>query len=779
MNELIKFPDEFAPAEEKKTEGYGLAYAKALGNIHFQQNGIFETRLAQIRRLRKYAEGTQSTDKYKDWFQLKDGDTSWMNLDFLPPAIIPKFLDIKLGQLISNRYKVTCTPIDAESATIVEEERNRIYANMLLKPIDDKLKEATGLSVIGDGEFVPADEDEFNIYMSMSFKPSLSMAIEEAVDFVMYNNDWNKIEKKLIRDLLVNKAACTRTYFDHNKDIRIAYVDIEKFICPYSQNDNFKDISYAGVVEYVTIQDIAEQNKNLTEDQLKEIAKKCAGQYGNANWNTMWDTYYPAKDFTGREWNNFKVRVLNFEFLSTNTVKYTITKKNGNEYFDKKRSDYTLPTNNKNEKELIANRVKQRYEGRWIVGTDYMLSYKMSENMQFPKVKGTYHPETELSYKFIMPNAYEMVNQSLVERMIPFADQIVFAHLKMQQVLAFISPEGNAIDMSSLEEIQLGKGKDDKMSPLEIYQMFRQTGSFPYSSLRADGSQINRPPIEPIRNEVSGKINSLIQMYEYNLKMLRDVTGINEVADASAPSSNALVGTSQIALAQAGNATKELQYNFLDLAERVAKDVVLKIQDVIDDDGEISGYYNAIGEEAIRTIQLSKKSHNGEIISLAEFGIKIELLPDDIEKQELNQLISVGLQNGDIRLEDAIMIREQLKSNVKKAAQMLILRKKKYAEEKQKESAALQEQNAQVQAQSGQAVAQAQAEADKVLTQNKAMLLEQEYKLKMELSAQEHIQKLSEIALQNKGKEVVAEKTHEGNLAHTAYKDAITPREVG
>lgn len=779
-SQIYAFPNPMASAEEKATKEYGLAYAKALYNQYVSDNSLFVERMSKYRLARKYAEGQQSMDKYKDLMGLKDGETSYLNLDFTPVPVIPKFLDIKIGQLLNQSYRYTCTPLNGTAKTEEDDKMGELFTNMFLKNsgVADALEGMTGVPVVPKNSYIPKDDDDAKIHMAMNFKNAVAMDMEEALEFVMYNNNWRNIERKLVRDAIVLKLECGRTKIKSNGDIAIEYLDPVRMVIPYNQNDDFSSIPHAGYIPEITIQDLAIQAPELTDKELYDIAKLYAGsKYGNPEWNTSWnwsDTYYPmAVLFRTRPYDNFKIRILDFEFLTIVNNKWLETKKNGKTFLDKKKSTYELDRDkSKNQKELIEKRVKVRYQGVWVVGSEYMYGYKMAENMQFPKKNGVYMPETSLSFKIRMPNAYEMVNQSLVQRMIPFADQIQLCHLKMQQILGAIKPIGVAIDISGLENVMKAMGNSEAIKPQDLTKMYLQTGSYVFSSQRPDGSIINGKPIEQLQNGVRGEIEAIIAAYNYNLNMIRDVTGINEVVDASAPASGALNGTSQLAVQASNNATKELLECHLDLVEDIAKDVALKIQDVLENEGEISGFYKSIGESAVKTIKLSKE--NGRNIPLNEWGIKIQLLPDEYERQSLQAKVNLALQTQTLRLEDAIMVEEIMKSNVKLAAQYLILRTKKYQEEKQQESMMLQQQNAEVQSQSAEAATQAQMQADQQLNQDKAAMLQLEYKLKGDLSAQEHQQTLEEIALKNQGSVKVAEKSHEGKLGIEAFKSATS-----
>lgn len=779
IKDIYNFPSPFATDAQKRDKKFGLEYARALYQMYVQDNNLYSERINRYRIDRKYAEGMQSCEKYKDRMNLKEGDSSWLNLDFTPPPIIPKFLDIKIGQLTGQLYKIMCTPINADAKVDQDWMMDELYAKMFLKQTGAlDIQKQTGVPMSAPGEYIPEDDDEAKLHFQMNFKSAFSMDLELAVDFVMYNNGWPEIERKLIRDLLVIKICAARSKFDINLDIVLDYLDPVKMVIPYSDNDNFNDMTHCGIVEECSIHDLAQMNAKLptdqrfTENDLKNIAKQFANQYGNPQWNNDWNgTYYAMLELYGRrKYDNFKVKYLDFEFLTTSVKKWLFTEKKGRMFYDKKADTYETPEGSDN-KEVVAERYKVRYEGKWIVGTEHIFDYKLSENMQFEQEDGIYAPQTSLSFKIIAPNIYEMVNQSMVERMIPFADQITLAHLKMQQITGSIKPIGIAVDISGLDEVMKGMG-EGKFKPEDITKMYNQTGSFVYASQRSDGSIINGKPIEQLTNGVGNEVTTLITVYNHGIQQIRDVTGINEVADASSPDPKMPVGTSQMALSASSNVTKELQACYFGLIERIGKDVVMKIQDALEIGKEIKGFMKAIGNEAVSIIRLSKDSESGKHIMANQFGIKVELLSDGGDRQSLTNKINIALQSQEIRLEDAIFIEEIIKSNVKLAAQTLILRKKQYDKEKKEDQKQAIELNGKTQQESATKAIQEKAQAEMQVMEKQKELLAFKAQLEEKAEAQKHQNTMEEIALKNQGAVQVESTRHEGKVLHTAFDNA-------
>jgi hypothetical protein len=365
-----------------------------------------------------------------------------------------------------------------------------------------------------------------------------------------------------------------------------------------------------------------------------------------------------------------------------------------------------------------------------------------------------------------------MENKSLVEKMIPFADQMQLVHLKIQQLLGKARPPGLAVDVSGLSNVLKGMGEDG-WKPLDIQNMYDQLGTYYFSSVRDDGTPIaNSQPIQELQNGIGSDLERLIGIYNYNLNEIRNVTGVNEVRDASAPDKDSLVGVDKLRLAASNNATRTVNDSYLRLVEQTAKDLSLMIQDNIENGIGIEGYYTAIGEQKVKTIKIT-----GKDVSLAEIGIKIEALPDEEEKMYIEQNIQASLSAQELRLEDAIVIRRVAKTSVKLAEQVMLLRRKKYQEEKMMEAQNAAQANAQQQAMAAQQKAQADMAKAQADAQAKMAVLEKEYSLKQQLAAQEHEQEMKQIALENEYKNEQIIMASQENFKNTQLsKEAPQPK---
>jgi hypothetical protein len=314
---------------------------------------------------------------------------------------------------------------------------------------------------------------------------------------------------------------------------------------------------------------------------------------------------------------------------------------------------------------------------------------------------------------------------------------------------------------------------EDGWKPLDIQNMFDQLGTYYFSSLRDDGTPItNNQIIQELENGIGRDMERLVGIYNHYLNEIRSVTGINEARDASAPDKDSLVGVEKLRLAASNNATRTINYAYLRLIEQTAKDLCLMIQDNIENGHAIEGYYNAIGEQKVKTIKILDKG-----VSLAEIGIAIDALPDEEEKMYIEQNIQSSLASKELRIEDATVIRRVAKTNVKLAEQVMLLRRRKYQEEQMMQAQSQAQANAEQQAMAAQQAAQAKMMEEQAAAQAKLAILEKEYALKKELSAQDHEEKMKEIALENEYKNEQIIMASQENFKNTQLsKEAPQPK---
>ena len=764
--EEVGFPSEFVPTSVKESKEYGIKYFKAVYSRYYNQGGFYSQTNNRYVINRKYAEGLQSVDKYKNLLDM-EGDTAYINLDYSIIKVIPKYVDLLVGEMINHKYKIECNAIDPESRTSKDDERNKLKANLELKDFHNMLKAKTGIkTMIPDGEMIPESKEEIDLHMDLNFKQDTEIAMEEALDFVFSNNKWDEVARKIYRDMIVLKRAAARCFYDENHNISIRYVDPVNLILPFTDKDDYEDIKYAGEILQMEIHQLRRLSRGeLSEEDLFKIAKSHSNRNGNRAWSygNSYQRYYNNYGVSNvgsiTEYDDFTVSVLDCEFHSIDTNTY-VSKTNdfGGFYYEEKKSP------GKSKGETTEKGIDNVYAGYWVIGTDYTFSYGKRKDQPRQKTAGAYSPDTDLSFIIYSPDQYDMENASLVERMIPHADNIQIIALKIQNLVAKLTPPGISVDVGALKDVLLGKGRDSA-SPLELQELYQQTGVYYYNGEGEDGMPMNRQPIKEIKNSIGNALQEMIGLYNYHKQQIRDVTGINELREASSLDKDAPVRTQELSLDASRNSTRVIQGAYLNIYQRAAVMSTLMIQDMSESKNGLEGFFNAIGKNSVEVLK------EGNDISMAEFGINVEALPTEEDQVQLNRDIERALQTQDIRLEDSITVRSI--PNIKLANQFLVLTKKQYSKEKQEEAAAASQQNALIQKESAMAAAQ----GDLMKIQAESAAEAEQIKLKAELedanAQKQHERKMKEIALQNEYKSIHIEQAEEGNFKSTALSKTM------
>ena len=720
------FPSQAVSDVEKSSNEYGLQVARAIEAEWFKRDsGSDRYYDMQMRNheLRLYARGEQSIQKYKDELSI-NGDLSYLNLDWKPVPIIPKFVDIVVNGINERLYDIKAFSIDALSAKKRTDYIEAMLEDMKFKSFKSNVQQQTGINTFNnDPEKLPENEEELSVHMQLDYKQSIEIAEEEAISNVMQLNKFDLIKKRLDYDLTVLGIAATKNSFNTAEGIKLEYIDPTNLVYSYSESPYFDDLYYVGEVRRIQLKDLAKQFPDLTTEQLEDIEKK----YESATYDRY--VYYP-QDTNEKGY----VNVLYFEYKTFNHQVYKVKQNaSGGDKALKKDDTFNPPKDSRARFERVSRQIEVLYSGTKIIGHDVLLEWKMCENMTRPKSDIT---KVGMSYNIVSPRMYKGRPESLVSRMITFADMIQLTHLKLQQVMSKIVPDGVYLDADGLAEIDLGNGTN--YNPQEALNMYFQTGSVIGRSMTQDGDfNQGRTPIQELRSSGGqGKISSLIQSYNYYLQMMRDVTGLNEARDGSMPDKASLVGLQKLAAANSNTATRHILQAGVYLALKTAESVSLRISDVLEYSNTKNQFILSLGRFNVGTLSQVSDLH------LHDFGIFLELAPDEEEKQRLENNIQMALQQQRINLEDAIDIREI--KNLKLANQLLKVRqKKKFEQDRQ-----IQQQNIQAQTESNAQAAQAasaaemqkeQALAETKISINQAQLefdikkMEREAQIKMQL----------------------------------------------
>ena len=713
------FPDQVVPDVEKASYEYGLQVGRAIESEWFRNDrgwyDRFNTNYNNFHRLRLYARGEQSIQKYKDELSI-NGDLSYLNLDWKPVPVIPKFVDIVVNGMSQRSYDIKAVAQDPTSIQKRTKYAENILVDINAKQYLDKVKQVTGMNLFfnKDQENAPIDEEELELHMQMDYKQSIEVAEEEVINNILAKNKYDLTRRRLNQDLTILGIAATKTSFNRSEGVTVDYVDPSSLVYSYSEDPNFEDIYYVGEVKPISLPELKKQFPNLTSSDLEEIQKYPGNQNYTRNWSGRYD------DDT--------VQVLYFEYKTyTNQVFKIKQTASGLEKALEKQDTFIDAPEGDNFKKAFRS-IEVLYSGAKILGHEKMLEWKMAENMTRPNADTV---KVNMNYNIVAPRLYKGRIESIVSRITGFADMIQLTHLKLQQVMSRIVPDGVYMDIDGLAEVDLGNGTN--YNPAEALNMYFQTGSLVGRSMTQDGGMNpGKVPIQELSTSNGmGKIQSLIQTYEYYLKMIRDVTGLNEARDGTLPDKQSLVGLQKLAAANSNVATRHVLQASLYLTLRTCENISLRVADALMFPMTKQSLMSSISRYNVGTLE----ELSG--LNIHDFGIFLELEPDEEQRQILEQNIQIALQAGQIGLEDAIDIREV--ANLKLANQMLKKRRKdKAAREQQAQQANMQAQ-AQSNAQLAEQAALAETQKQQVLTEQKVQLENAKSQLeikKMEMEAQ-------------------------------------------
>ena len=720
------FPDPLAPSEVKQGREYGLKYAKSIyqqwGKID-QQNSVYGNRKKTFEKNRRYANGTQDTAIYRSLLTSLDpnnGDGSMLNLDFTPVPILPKFVRIVVNKILSLNPYPNLEAVDPISSSEKDTDRRKLEMMIAAKNQLRKIEDKTGVVVGMDSNTIPDTLEEAEIFIGNNIKSSSEIAAQIATNLTLEWNDFNEsILRRCVNDLAVLGMSVVKRDNDPQYGLKTSYVDPINFVHSFTEDPNFSDLVYAGHVRHIPIQELKRMaGDQFTEEDYKKIAQQAQKKYGYDAAKLNQSSYDRVNNVSRFGYDEYMIEVLDFEFMSVDCEYYESKEsKYGNVGFYSKGENYKAPQNSVFNREVMKLENASVYGGCYILGTDFLFNYGKKNNI--PK---NIHDisRTNLSYSVCATNILDMMPKSMVDSCIGFADQLQLTHLKIQQAVAKAKPDGIIIDIEGLENVQLGKGGE--LQPLDLHDIYEQTGVFYYRSKNPEGGFQN-PPIREIGNSIRN-INELIGLYNHYLRMIRDATGINEVMDASSPKADALVGVRQQALSAANNAIYDITNSSMVLYKKVCSDIVKCVQVIHPDSVLYRIYENAIGKENMGVLSSFRN------LAMYNFGVRVVKEMEEAERQYLEQNIQVALAQKEIDLEDAIAVR-QLK-DINQAERLLIVRRKKRMAQQQQ----IAMQNSQQQAQIQQQSAQATSEAKQQEMQLEAQLKAQELQLKAQLEAQ-------------------------------------------
>ena len=732
----ISFPSQTASDAEKASEEYGLRIGQSIQYEWFRRDGAscrYYNQWVEFHKLRLYARGEQPIGKYKSELAV-DGDMSYLNLDWTPVPIIPKFVDIVVNGMHDRMFKVQAYAIDPLSAEKRASFQRNVETDMVSKDFLMQTKDEFGIDGFNvSPDELPENDEELSLYMQLKYKPAIEIAEEEAIQTILDENFYDETRKRMDYDITVVGMGICKHEFLPGDGVRVEYVDPANVVYSYTEDPYFRDCFYWGEVKQVPITELYKIKPNITKEEVNTIQ-----QYA-----TAWYDYYGiTRQYRDDLFSRDVVTLLYYNYKTTKKFVYKKkTTASGGDKVIRKDDTFNPPTEEERYSK-IEKTIDVWYEGILVMGSNYLLKWDLSKNMVRPKSASQYAMP---NYVAVAPRMYKGIIESLTRRMITFADLIQMTHLKLQQVLSRIVPDGVYIDADGLNEVNLGG--NNAYNPNEALKMYFQTGSVVGRSYTQEGEYNHgRVPIQELNsNSGQSKIAALVSTYNHYLDMLRGVTGLNEARDASTPDPKSLVGVQKLAALNSNTATRHILEGSLNITKRLSEALTCRIADILE--------YAEFRERFVGQVGKYNSSLLEDIkdLYIYDFAIFIKVSPDEEEKAKLEENIQMALQRDSITLEDAIDIRQV--GNLKLANELLKVKRKQKQNADQQREDQIQQQQSEQQMQIQQA--SAQAEMQKVQTEIQA---------KMQLAQAETQGKIAQLTAEAELKEKLMEKEFEFNM---------------
>lgn len=685
------FPGNYPPHDinpAKKDKAWGIKYAKAAWSDwnYTIPRTCFYNSADKYEELRLYAQGKQPINKYKKLMGVDEQtNNTWLVVDWSVRPIIPKLRDIVISKMIQREYNIVCTPVDPQA----KGELDQFYADMrakiaMRKIMEQQNSELAQHPMLQPQQGEPLDFEELEMRLEFGEQFNRSKDAEQAIQLAFYWNNYREFRRRLMEDWFDCGPAGYKEGLSKDNRPFFRKVNPEAVITNYCRFPDFRDLIHAGEVIDVSLIDMAtmkddEGNPVFTAEEIESMKNTVAGKWSN-----------PA--MVGRSTNYFKsydkqtVKVLDLQFFSYNELNYERNvNRRGNIMFNE--ADWER-RNNKKDK-YLRKKIKVVYEIKWIIGTEFAYDFRLKKDMK-RSVDPKKMAETSLDYKFYAPSFYEMRTLSMVERLMPLADEYQMTVYRIQNFINRMVPNGWTIDLDALENVALEKGGQN-MKPLDLIQFFFETGVLPIRLKDVMGDNVNYKPIIPTDNNSYEQLRVLYEHMTLVLTQMQSIIGLNELTDASTPNPKTLNGVASIAVDSTNNALYPLQFAERFLVEQLASDMMVRMQQAVKK-GPVEGFARALNTNTLHFISVSSE------LPLREYGIMIDERPTDDQKQLLLMQLQQDQAAGLLDSADALYILNIY--NVKQAQQMLAYKVRKNKEAAQKSELEKIQQNGQVQKES-------------------------------------------------------------------------------
>jgi hypothetical protein len=632
---------------------------------------------------RLYAQGRQPNTKYMERLTIQDKRTGirkgWMNMswDILP--ILPKFRNVVLGKFEEIDYTTQAHAIDDVSNTLKEDVK---WTKLVESKYADVMQYFAAELGINTEEqqlpFVPKNAEELNMLASMGFfKLAYEISMDKLLIATAQKCNWHEVKRRLFEDAVDLGIIAVKDYTDPvNGKPMVRYVDPEYLIIRQTRMNDFSNVSEAAEIIWMSIGEL--RAYGLNDEELAKASRAYSGIFGNP-----YMTDIPGYPQDRNRYDYLKVAILDAEFESFDTFFFESRMINNRSvYFDLPHGAKKA-TSKKNK--FGTRQYQKRYRAKWVIGTDIIFDYGLQYDQHYDQEN---RPRSSYS-------CYRIGEKSMISQCITTADDIQLAILKLRAAMAESKPAGVMIEFGSLKEISMG---GEKMDPFDVLKIYRDRGDLLFRyAIQQNGMPMQGgiPPIQELRGGIGPYLQELITILDWNINMIREITGINAITDASTPSPGALVGVSQIAEQATSNVLRPLLAGYRSVKQRCFWNICQRWQLAGKFYPQSIPYAQEEGSAAIEIIKV------GSDLYAPVFDVYVDMPIKDQDRQMLEQACLASMQAAKtgsigITMSDYIYIKELANMNNMRAAWVyLSYREQQMQAQRDATAAQMQQMNAQ------------------------------------------------------------------------------------
>lgn len=684
------FPRHDVPVKKKLTPEWMKRYCEALYCSWL--NGATKISYSDVEKIqenRRFMRGEQDPETYRKMFLGDAADSEidfirkgLMNIDWTPPAIAPKYVNIIQNMFHDTNFEVLVNALDEKSTKEKGAKKWKLWVQSQMKDAIEAVNKQVEEQLFGIPDVLPESIEELEFMESVgAFRLAKELAFEAAVVEAMRRCDMPEINKKVINDFFAIGKAVTRDYVDPiTQKVNVEYCDIARTIIDYQNSDHYDPDKAAVIKEYSIASLMA--SSGLTEDQAREVAHI---YYGAGNYSNGWDFYDRDTGEGEYGWSRWNVQVMEAEFESVDVnIKEVINKnKHGNKAvysISEQKAEKT-----KNPVEKLPVRV--RYRCSWVVGTDHVFDYGYQYDVprKTPDQAGS-------SFHF-----YD-VGKPFIEILKPHINQATLAWYRVQNTITNAAESGLIIDYDSFDNMVMS-GK--VMKPSELIKLGKTSGTWIHKK-RGFSNVVNTQAQDPVKYFEGGagrQLQENIDLYRWNIQAIEEQLGMPPIASAGRQERETTLGEQQIMFASSTNAVKHFATGVKHLVKDFCTNCILRIQIVAKHNPEgYNAIVNSIGYEKAQILKI------GAADAACEMGVEILPIYGATQKESIYTAALQSMQAGKsggvgIRMSDFMKIKRMLESGLIRAAENWLV----FSEEKEiKRQMQMQRENMALNAQAAQ-----------------------------------------------------------------------------